>query len=75
MKTKHILESAADAVEKKHKMNIKIKRPGALHAKTHTKPGDKVPLAKEESMKANGTPLEKKEANFAINARKWHHGK
>jgi len=58
----------------RHKSGIAIKpsHKGRLHEATGTKAGSKVPLAKEEALKAHGTPAEKKEANFAINARGWN---
>jgi hypothetical protein len=56
------------------KSGIKIKpqNKGKLRAETKTKKGDKVPLAREEKLLHSGTPAERKRANFAINARKWH---
>jgi hypothetical protein len=61
--------------KKKGGIHIKPSHEGRLRAVTGTKKGQKVPLAKEEALKAHGTPAEKKQANFAINARSWHHGK
>ena len=46
---------------------------GRLRKATGAKKGAKVPLSKERGLKAHGTPAEKKEANFAINARSWNH--
>ena len=51
---------------------IKPSHKGKLHKATGTKKGEKVPLVKEEALKAHGTPAEKKEATFAINARSWN---
>ena len=58
----------------RHKSGIAIKpsHEGRLHEATGTPKGEKVPLAKEEALKAHGTPAEKKQANFAINARGWN---
>lgn len=63
------------ARQKSGKSGIHIKKSheGRLRGATGTKEGAKVPLKKEESLKAHGTPAERKQANFAINARKWHH--
>jgi hypothetical protein len=55
-------------------IHIKPSHEGRLHRATGTKAGKKVSLSDEEDLKEHGTPAEKKEANFAINARKWHHG-
>lgn len=54
-------------------IEIKPSHRGRLHKATGTKKGAKVPLAKEKALKAHGTPAEKKEAQFAINAREWKH--
>jgi len=53
------------------KIKIVASHKGKLHKAAGVKPGKKIPLSKEESLKSHGTPAEKKEANFAINARKW----
>lgn len=54
-------------------IHIKPSHEGRLHEATGTPTGQKIPLAAEEEKKAHGTPHERKEATFAINARKWHH--
>jgi hypothetical protein len=54
-------------------IEIKPSHRGRLRKATGTKKGAKVPLSKERALKAHGTPAEKKEANFAINAREWNH--
>lgn len=56
-------------------MAIKINpaNKGKLRAATGTKKGQKIPVSKLQDMKKNGTPAEKKRANFALNARKWKH--
>ena len=69
-----ILSGKQKSKRKYSVIKIKPSHKGKLHKATGTKKGEKVPLAKEEALKAHGTPAEKKEANFAINARKWHHG-
>jgi hypothetical protein len=61
--------------KKKPGINIKAKNSGKLRAHTKTKKGQKIPLKKLQSIKRNGTPLMKKRATFAINARKWKRGK
>jgi hypothetical protein len=67
--------SVFKARQKAGKSGIHIKKSheGRLHAAAGVKQGEKIPLAKEEALKAHGTPAERKQANFAINARKWHH--
>ncbi len=55
-------------------INIKPSHEGRLHRAAGVKKGRKIPLEEEEHLKEHGTSAERKEANFAINARKWHHG-
>ncbi len=54
-------------------IKIKPENEGKLHEETGTPPGKKIPLAKEEKAAHSSDPAERKRANFAINARKWHH--
>jgi hypothetical protein len=61
------------AKAKKGTIKIKPENRGKLRSATHTKKGDKIPLAKEEKELHSGSPAERKRANFAINARKWKH--
>jgi hypothetical protein len=53
-------------------ISIKKSNQGKLRSSTKTKKGQKIPIAKLQSLKKNGTPLQKKRANFALNARKWN---
>ena len=55
----------------KTKIHINPANKGKLHAALGVKEGSKIPVAKMQAMKANGTPAQKKMAKFAINARKW----
>ncbi len=55
-------------------IHIKPSHEGRLHAATGTPKGKKISLDEEEDLKEHGTPAERKEATFAINARSWHHG-
>ena len=68
-----ILSGKKKADSKTRVIHIKSSHEGRLRKATGTKKGEKVSLAKEEELKAHGTSAEKKEANFAINARKWKH--
>lgn len=52
---------------------IKIKRPGALHKKMGIPIGKKIPQKSLLAEKHSNNPLTRKQATFAINARKWHH--
>jgi len=54
-------------------INIKPENKGLLHKETSTPMGKKIPLAKEEAAKHSKNPAERKRANFAINARSFHH--
>lgn len=47
---------------------------GRLHAKLGVAPGKKLSVSEEEKAKHSSSPAERKEANFALNARKWKHG-
>ena len=51
----------------KAKKPIKIKRPGALHRKTGTPMGQKVPYAKKVAAAHSKNPLLRKEGQFALN--------
>lgn len=65
------------AVNHQKKMNLHLKK-GALHAEMGLKPKAHISLKAEEKEKAKAkktgnTKLEER-VQFAINARKWHHG-
>jgi hypothetical protein len=57
---------------KRPQISIKPSHKGKLRKLLGMKKGKNVPVKKEEALKAHGTPTEKKEANFALNARKWN---
>jgi hypothetical protein len=63
------------AKAKKSGIKIKKKRQGSLRAHTKTKKGAKIPLSKLKHIAKNGTPMRRKQAQFAINARCWNKGK
>lgn len=48
------------------KLKLHIKK-GALHAQLGIPQGQKIPVSTLMNLKENGTPLEKKRANFALN--------
>ena len=48
---------------------------GRLHEKLHVPAGKPIPEKKLEKAEHSKSPAERKEANFAANAAKWHHGK
>ena len=52
-------------------IHIKAANKGKLRSKTKTKKGAKIPVSKLRSLKKSGSALQKKRANFALNARKW----
>lgn len=54
-------------------IKIKPSRRGLLHKKLGVKQGHKIPLSELRHAKQSSSPAERKEATFAINARKWHH--
>lgn len=53
-------------------MNLHLKK-GALHKDLGVPQGQKIPASKLASAKNSSSPLERKRANFAINAKKWQH--
>lgn len=56
-------------------MSIRIKpsHRGELRRETHTKKGKDIPVSTLRRLKKSGTAKEKKQATFALNARKWNH--
>jgi hypothetical protein len=46
---------------------------GALHKEMGIPQGQKIPSSKLQAAKHSSNPLERKRANFAINAKKWNH--
>lgn len=52
-------------------IEIKPSRRGLLHKKLGIAQGSKIPLARLLKAKNSGSSAMRKEANFAINARKW----
>ena len=56
-------------------INIKKSHEGKLHKALGEKQGKKLTVAEEENAKHSSNPAERKEATFALNARKWNHGK
>jgi len=57
-------------------MSIRIKKShqGLLHRDTRTPAGKPISLKKEEAALHSRDPAERRRAQFAINARKFHHG-
>jgi len=53
-------------------LNLHLKK-GALHKTLGIAAGKKIPLSRERKAAHSGSKLERKRAQFAINARKWHH--
>lgn len=53
---------------------IKPSRKGLLHRKLGVAQGSKIPASKLEAAKHSKSPSIRKEANFALNARSFHHG-
>ena len=54
-------------------IHIKPENKGKLHETMGVPEGKKIPLAALEKEKSSDDPATRKRANFAINARKWHH--
>ena len=51
----------------------KIKHPGALHEMLGIAANKPIPVEALMAAKNSSNPLERERANFALNARKWHH--
>ena len=54
-------------------IHIKPSRKGLLHKKLGVPQGKPIPAAKLLAAKNSSSPAERKEANFAINAKKFKH--
>lgn len=53
--------------------SIKIKHPGKLHRDLGIAEGQKIPERRITAALHSKNPALRKEANFARNAKKWHH--
>lgn len=56
-------------------IEIKKSHEGLLHQKLHVPQGQPIPESKLEKAKHSESPALRKEANFAENAKHFHHGK
>ncbi len=54
-------------------IHIKPENKGKLHEKLGVPSGERIPASKLEAAKHSSSAAERKEANFAANARKWKH--
>lgn len=52
-------------------IHIKAANKGKLHSKLGVPQGQKIPAKKLAAAKRSSSPALRKEANFAINAKKW----
>lgn len=52
-------------------IEIKPENKGKLHKKLGVPEGEKIPLSKLEAAKRSSNPATRKQATFAVNARKW----
>jgi len=53
--------------------SIKPSHKGRLHKALGVKKGAKIPLAKLQAAKRSKNPARRRQATFALNARKWKH--
>ena len=58
--------------KKKGPLKLHLKK-AALHKALGVKSSAKIPAKKLQAAKHSKSPLERKRANFAINAKKWNH--
>lgn len=54
-------------------ISIKPSRKGLLHKKLGVPQGEKIPASKIAAAKKSKSPAMRKEATFAVNAKKWNH--
>lgn len=54
-------------------IHIKPENKGKLHKKAGVPEGEKIPVKKLQEMKNSPNPATRKQANFALNARKFKH--
>ncbi len=54
-------------------MSIHIKHPGLLHKKLGVAPGQKIPESKIRAAEHSKSPALREEADFAANAKHFHH--
>ena len=54
-------------------IKIKPENEGKLHSALHVADDKKIPVKKLESAKNSPDPARRKQATFALNARKWNH--
>lgn len=59
---------------KKSGIRIKKKNRGKLRAKAGVKKGKKIPVSKLRKMKKSKSAATRRQATFALNARKWKKG-
>jgi len=57
------------------KKTIKIKHPGALHKELGVSETKKLTVKELVKAKNSKSPIERKRATFAVNAKKWNHKK
>ena len=69
------LQKIAFMMNKEAKIEIKPSHKGLLHKNLGEAKGKKLSVKEEEKAKHSSSPAERKRATFALNARKWHHGK
>jgi hypothetical protein len=66
-----ILSGKTSAGKRTKVIKLNPANKGKLHKKLGEKKGKKLTLTEEEKAKHSGSPSERKETSFAINARKW----
>jgi oligoendopeptidase F len=64
-----------DPMARKRGIHIKKSHQGRLRAKTKVKKGRKIPASKLRQMKRSKSAATRKQATFALNARRWNKGK
>jgi hypothetical protein len=73
MQKQHATGGTIDKVAKGGKIHIKKENKGKLHRELGVKQSEKIPVSKLKKAEHSANPAERKRAQFADNARKFHH--
>lgn len=73
MQKQHATGGTIDKVAKGGKIHIKKENKGKLHRELGVKQGEKISVSKLKKAEHSANPAERKRAQFADNARKFHH--
>ena len=75
MKTSAFIQSYVNGLNKSAAIEIKPSHEGRLHEDLGVAKDEPIPASKLEEASHSDSPEVRRRAQFAINAKKWHHGK